>query len=58
MTWICRKLNFCYFRTVTGEPKSLNCTTGSNLIKYGQPLSSEIHVIVRDKYGNDIQHVS
>ncbi|XP_060561375.1 structural maintenance of chromosomes flexible hinge domain-containing protein 1-like [Ruditapes philippinarum] len=45
-------------KTVTGEPKSLNCTTGSNLIKYGQPLSSEIHVIVRDKYGNDIQHDS
>ncbi|XP_053383340.1 structural maintenance of chromosomes flexible hinge domain-containing protein 1-like isoform X2 [Mercenaria mercenaria] len=46
-------------KTITGEPKCLNCTcSGTNQISIGQPLAGEIQVKVRDKYGNDVQHDS
>ncbi|KAL4217928.1 inactivation of X chromosome by DNA methylation [Mactra antiquata] len=46
-------------RSKTGEASTLHCTcTESNQILCKQSLSGDIHIVVRDKFGNDIVHES
>ena len=54
-----RALCFRCFRAICGEPSNIKCQlTGSNSVRMGETLTSDIQVNVTDHHGNTIKKVN
>ena len=48
-----------FYRPLAAAPSQMKCKlNGSNQLPVGQSRINDVHINIKDKYGNDIVHVS